>query len=157
MVAPKIPRRVSRTFALQVLYGLQFSDIHDVAALKRAYNATPRQEEDSSMEDDAFAWDLVEGVFLHYEELDELIARFAHNWRLDRVGRVELCLLRLSVYEMVYRPDVPLKVAINEALELGHQFGEEKARIFLNGILDAVAKALEAGTLPVKVDKSLSQ
>ncbi len=157
MAGTKIPRRVSRVFALQVLYGLEFSDIKSVADLKRAFNATPRQEEESPQEEDVFAWDLVEGVFLHHQELDEFIARFAHNWRLDRVGRVELCLLRLSVYEMVYRPDVPLKVAINEALELGHQFGEEKARIFLNGILDAVAKALEAGELPVKVDKSLSQ
>ena len=66
---------------------------------------------------------------------------------VDRMGRVELTLLRLAVYEIMFRNDVPAKVAINEALELSRQFGEGNAKSFINGILDAVAKALEIGGL----------
>ena len=63
------------------------------------------------------------------------------------MGRIELTLLRLAVFEMLYRQDVPPKVAINEALELSGQFGEGNAKNFINGILDAAAKALESGAL----------
>ena len=98
-------------------------------------------------ESDGFAWELVEGVWRATAELDDIIARFARNWRLERVGRVELTLLRLAVYEMLYRPDVPAKVALNEALELERQYGEEKSRTFVNGVLDAVVKALDKGEL----------
>ena len=80
-------------------------------------------------------------------ELDELIRRYARNWRLERVGRVELTLMRLALYEMLFRPDVPPKVAMNEALELNRQYGEEKSRTFLNGVLDAAAKGMENGEL----------
>ena len=94
-----------------------------------------------------FAWELVEGVWSKSEELDASITSFSRNWRVDRMGRVELTLLRLAVYEITFRNDVPAKVAINEALELSRQFGEGNAKSFINGILDAVAKALETGGL----------
>jgi N utilization substance protein B len=100
-----------------------------------------------------FAWELALGVWSNVRAVDAVIARFAHNWRLDRMGRIELTLLRLAVYELRYRADIPPRVAINEALELCGQFGEASARSFINGILDAAAKALEqdaraAGTNP---------
>ena len=84
-------------------------------------------------------------------QLDEVIGLFSQNWRIDRIGRVELTLLRIAVYEMLYRIDVPPKVAINEALELSKQFGDANARGFINGILDAAAKALEGGQLKPRV------
>lgn len=140
-------RRASRCQAFQVLYGQEFVNASDLDALRRAFLASPRQDEDEDPEAYGFAWELVEGVWRHVEELDESIAGFAHNWRLERVGRVELTLLRLAVYEMLYRPDVPAKVALNEALELDKQFGEEKSRSFVNGVLDAAVKAIESGAL----------
>ena len=81
--------------------------------------------------------------------LDSVIERFSQNWRVDRLGKIELTLLRLAVFEMLYRADVPPKVAINEALELSTRFGDAKAKSFINGILDAAIKAQEAGTLTV--------
>ena len=98
--------------------------------------AVPRQAEvrdegEDVAESDGFAWELVEGVWRATAELDDIIARFARNWRLERVGRVELTLLRLAVYEMLDRPDVPAKVALNEALELERQYGE-KSRALLS-------------------------
>lgn len=143
-------RRASRCQAFQVLYGQEFVNASDLNALRNAFLASPRQDEEEDPEAAGFAWELVEGVWRHAEELDEIIGGFARNWRLERVGRVELTLLRLAVYEMLYRPDVPAKVALNEALELDKQFGEEKSRTFVNGVLDAAVKAIEAGTLQKK-------
>ena len=146
------PRRVSRSLAFQVLYGQEFVSSPTAADLRRAFMAVPRQAEvrdegEDVAESDGFAWELVEGVWRATAELDDIIARFARNWRLERVGRVELTLLRLAVYEMLYRPDVPAKVALNEALELERQYGEEKSRTFVNGVLGAVVKALDKGEL----------
>ena len=83
------------------------------------------------------------------DAIDSVIERFSQNWRVDRLGKIELTLLRLAVFEMLYRADVPPKVAINEALELSTRFGDAKAKSFINGILDAAIKAQEAGTLTV--------
>lgn len=146
------PRRVSRSLAFQVLYAQEFVSSPSADALHQAFLAAPRQGDGPDSEEDAgkpdgFAWELVKGVWSKIAELDDIIARFARNWRLERVGRVELTLLRLAVYEMLYRPDVPAKVALNEALDLDRQYGEEKSRAFVNGILDAVVKALEKGEL----------
>jgi N utilization substance protein B len=96
---------------------------------------------------EGFAWELVLGVWSKRQELDKLIERFSQNWRLDRMGRVELALLRLAVYELIFRDDVPAKVVINEALELSRSFGDENSRGFVNGILDAASKAVESGEI----------
>lgn len=101
-----------------------------------------------------FAWELVEGVWAHSAELDEIITKFSRNWRVDRMGRIELTVLRLGIFEMVYRTDIPPKVAINEALELAKEFGEESARSFINGILDTTSKALESKELEFRHPQS---
>lgn len=149
MASKNQSRRAARSQAFQVLYGQEFVSAADPDGLRKAFLALPRQEESPAESPDpsGFAWELVEGVWSHAAELDEIISRFARNWRLERVGRVELTLLRLAVYEMLYRPDVPPKVAMNEALELEKIYGEEKSRAFVNGILDAAAKAMENGSL----------
>lgn len=145
-----VPRRVSRNLAFQVLYGQEFLHSTTREELSRAFRAAPRQDEQEETEASGFAWELVEGVWSKTSELDDLIRRYARNWRLERVGRVELTLMRLALYEMLFRPDVPPKVAMNEALELNRQYGEEKSRAFVNGVLDAVAKGLESGELTSK-------
>lgn len=96
---------------------------------------------------EGFAWELVQGVWNRRDELDKTIREFSQNWRLERMGRVELSLLRLAVHELVFRDDVPPKVVINEAIELSKQFGDDSSRNFVNGILDAVVKAVESGKI----------
>ncbi|SDF71386.1 transcription antitermination factor NusB [Desulfovibrio legallii] len=144
-------RHGERAQAFQVLYGLSFSPAASAAELRRQFRRSPDAAPEAPAEDAAtadapsgFAWELVEGVWREQERLDAAIARHARNWRLDRMGRVELTLLRLAVYEMLFRPDVPPKVAINEALELSREYGADTAKNFINGILDAVAKTLES-------------
>ena len=138
----KTSRRASRSLAFQALYGQEFVPCARLEDVQRAFLSVPHDGETGEAVLSGFAWELVKGVWEKREELDQVIVRFARNWRLERLGRVELTLLRLAVYEMLYRPDVPPKVVMNEALELNRQFGEEQYRAFVNGILDAAGKAL---------------
>lgn len=94
-----------------------------------------------------FTWNLVHGVWQKQAELDKVITDFSQNWRIERMGRVELALLRLAMYELLFADETPPKVIINEAIELSKQFGDDSSRGFVNGILDAAVKAVEAGSL----------
>ncbi len=78
------------------------------------------------------------GVQEHLEEIDELINRFAKGWKTNRISKVSRSILRLCVYEMLYCKDIPEGVSINEAVELCKKFDEEKARAFINGVLNSV-------------------
>ena len=93
-----------------------------------------------SDEESAFAGELAEGALSHADELDKRIGAHAIGWSLERIGRVDLSILRLAVYEMLYRDDVPVGAAINEAVELSKRFGQEKSPAFINGILGAIAR-----------------
>ncbi|MCL6622573.1 MAG: transcription antitermination factor NusB [Syntrophobacterales bacterium] len=86
--------------------------------------------------------DLVGGVAAHQEELDALIRQVSQHWRLERMSLVDRNLLRLAIYEMKYHPEVPVKVVINEAVELAKRYGSEDSFAFINGILDRVRQEL---------------
>jgi N utilization substance protein B len=86
----------------------------------------------------AYLLDLVEGVTSHLEELDVFIVRYSEHWRLERMTIVDRNLLRVAVYELLYQPDIPPKVVINEAVEMAKRYGSEASGGFVNGILDQV-------------------
>ncbi|MFP2930394.1 transcription antitermination factor NusB [Pyxidicoccus sp. 3LG] len=133
-------RRTGRERALQALYQLEMAPATVAEALESAWTAS----EETKRDPDAvrFARELVEGVQAHREEIDQLIERHSHNWRLDRMSRIDRNVLRLGIFELKYRPDIPRKVSINEAVELGKNFGTEESSAFVNGLLDRVAVAL---------------
>ena len=81
------------------------------------------------------------------ERIDGVIGDHAHGWKTSRLTRVSRSILRLCVYEMLYMPDVPYTVSINEAIEIAKKYDEEKARPFINGVLNSVKTALENGAL----------
>lgn len=85
---------------------------------------------------------LVEGVAGHQEELDALIKQYSEHWRLERMVAVDRNLLRLAVYELLYLPEIPAKVAINEAVELAKRYGTELSGSFVNGVLDQIRQAI---------------
>jgi N utilization substance protein B len=85
-----------------------------------------------------FAAFLVQGICEHKEELDKLIAGCSDNWSLGRMSRVDINILRLAVFEFLYCDDIPPKVTLNEAVDLGKTFGSENSGSFINGILDAL-------------------
>ncbi len=145
--AKKASRRIERIFAFKVLYGTCFTPVASESALQRAFRLSPDKPESMGDDLEGFAWELTLGVWKNRESLDSVIGSLSQNWRVERMGKVDLTLLRIAMYELTHTTDVPPKVAINEAIELSKQFGDDKSRGFVNGILDAAAKALEAGTL----------
>lgn len=135
-------RRTGRERALQALYQLEMAP--GTPAYEALTSAWSAASEDGKPDPDAvkFARELVEGVQANRREIDQLIERHSHNWRLDRMSRIDRNVLRLGVFELKYRPDIPRKVSINEAVELGKNFGTEESSAFVNGLLDRVAAAL---------------
>ena len=106
------------------------------------------EEEDAELPardafDRAFADNLVETVTANREKIDETITGVSRTWRLDRMARVDRNILRLAVAEMLYLPDIPGRVTINEAVELAKRFGAAESPAFVNGLLDTAIKSLD--------------
>jgi len=132
-------RTRARERALQALYQIDVAaeGIDDaLAAFWRSFEPVEHEVKD-------LAEALVRGVAEHRRQVDEAIEEASSNWRLDRMARVDRNVLRLAVYELL-RTDVPVKVVINEAIELGKKFGSESSGAFVNGVLDKVAGGLPA-------------
>lgn len=133
-------RRLGREKALQALYQLeQDPRVEADAALDAAWGASDESRREGEAEAEAFAKTLVTGVRGHLEEIDQLIESHSHNWRLDRMHRIDRNVLRIAVFELKHCPDIPRKVTLNEAVELGKTFGNEGSSAFINGLLDRVA------------------
>lgn len=152
----KSPRRQGRTLAFQVLFGLGFDPQDGLADVRRTFDRNPAVLDCESPEAKTFAADLVLGVTGSLEQIDGVIGKHSDNWKLSRIAKVELAILRLALYEILHRQDIPLKVAINEAIELAKGFGDENSRGFVNGILDAVARAVDEGRLGA-LDKKMDR
>ena len=92
-----------------------------------------------------FAEDLAEGTIAHLPEIDALVEAHATHWRLARMAIVDRLILRLAVFEFLYRRDTPRTVVIDEAIELARAFSEQDAARFVNGVLDGIHQAIGAG------------
>lgn len=89
-----------------------------------------------------FAEELARGVIAHHSEIDPLISKHAENWEIDRMGTVDRNAMRIAVFEMLYRDDIPPVVSINEAVELAKAYSSIESGKFVNGILDRIRKEL---------------
>lgn len=134
-------RRTARERALQALYQVDMAKASADDALQSAWGSEPEQGAPEP-EAQTFASELVRGVIEHSQEIDALIETHSRNWRLDRMARIDRNVLRLAIYELKYRDDVPRNVTLNEAIELGKMFGAEGSSAFINGLLDRIAGAL---------------
>lgn len=126
-------RRRSREFALQVLYQLEINtqDINKILEHLR-------ENVLSGSEDREFTERIVRGVREHLKEIDHLLEEFLENWRLDRLSSVDRNILRLALFELLYCKEIPPKVTINEAIDLGKRYGTEDSGAFINGVLDRI-------------------
>ena len=126
-------RRLGRELALQALYALDINpmDTHRFLATFWENNPSPAEAR-------TFAGQLIEGIISHRVDLDALIKSKAQHWALSRMALVDLNLIRLAAYELLYRDDIPKKVIINEAVEIAKKFGSEDSAAFVNGILDEI-------------------
>ncbi|MDI6763937.1 MAG: transcription antitermination factor NusB [Thermodesulfobacteriota bacterium] len=126
-------RRRSREFALQVLYQLEITKQGALQAMVQLReNFSPGEEEDE------FTKRIVLGVMEHRQEIDRLIEERSENWRLDRMTIIDRNILRIAIFELLYCSEVPPKVTLNEAIDLGKRYGSEESGSFINGILDRI-------------------
>jgi len=130
-------RRESRELALQFLYQQDVQSGHP-RSLPEACDAFWRMQEGSQSSGKLFAEELARGVLQHVEVVDARIRAHAQNWDFHRIAVVDRNILRLAIYEMLFRPDIPPVVSINEAIELAKKFSTEDSGGFVNGILDRV-------------------
>src|SRR3990172_8915254 len=129
------PRTRARALALQALYEIDVSNHPaDEVFLTRL--------EDTSLSDElaGFAKQIIFGVLPLIHELDQLIAKYAPEWPLDQVAAIDRNILRMAFWEFAVQRETPLKVAINEAVELAKQFGSDSAPRFVNGVLGSLAE-----------------
>ncbi len=126
------PRRLARAVALQALFEI------DSVGHPQAEVLEHRLEDEKLSEEAAdFARGLVQGVMANRSEIDNLITKFAPEWPVDQLAIVDRNILRLALYELLDVSDVPIKVAINEAVELAKTYGSDSAPRFVNGVLGA--------------------
>ena len=135
-------RHLSRTIAMQTLYEWDFNgqkekDLNDLLIYNLAEFAP-------GFDDKGFAQHLVEGVFKNIKEIDELIKKYATEWPLEQITVVDRNILRIGIFELKMDPEIPSKVAINEAIEVAKAFGGESSGKFVNGVLGALYKEMEA-------------
>ena len=128
-------RKLSREFAMKLIFQMEFQkedrDEQFMAALEDS-------ETKLSDKDSAYVKDIVFGVYQNVDEIDEVIEQNSKGWKLQRISRVDLSILRLCIYEIKFRDDIPLSVSINEAVELAKKYGAEDSSAFINGILSNV-------------------
>jgi transcription antitermination protein NusB len=142
-MAPKNPhsagnRRKARECALQILYQMDMSGHSPEEALRAFWqNFTPEHDVEE------FATALVEGVATKQADIDKKIQEASHHWKLERMAKVDRNVLRLAVYELLFREDIPKKVTLNEAIEIAKRYGTEESGSFINGVLDHIGAAVQ--------------
>jgi N utilization substance protein B len=138
-------RRRARELALQALFyaDMNQNDIEKVLEHFR-YHFTP------SKRALPYFMKLARGVEKARNEIDTLIENYAEHWKISRISCVDRNIMRIGVYELLYCPDVPPKVAINEAIDVGKKFGAEESGAFINGILDGIRIALNKDEIEIK-------
>jgi N utilization substance protein B len=135
-------RHLARTIALQTLYQWDFNGKKNndlTAVVKKNLKEFAPQ-----FDDNGFIQHLVNGVVKNQKEIDSLITKYAPEWPIEQITMVDRNVLRIGIQEMKYDPEIPEKVAINEAIELAKTFGGESSGKFVNGVLGTIYKEMAA-------------
>lgn len=145
-------RRKSRELAMQALFSMDMSQNGSKDILERfCDNFTPSSKTLS------FFLKLVQGVLHTRTEIDAVIERYSNNWKLSRMSGVDRNIMRVAVYELLCCQDIPCKVSINEAIDIGKKFGTEESGAFINGILDSIHIALKKKKIKIKTDIQINE
>lgn len=131
-------RTRGRELALQILYQADVTQVNPKDLVNSFFDMDAYANEDPDVKE--FSMDLVNNIAEKFASLDEAISNYATNWELDRMATVDRNILRLASFELLYRKDIPPKVAINEAVELAKKYGDLDSGKFVNGVLDKINK-----------------
>lgn len=140
-------KREAREFCLQFLYHFQLpafteqkKNLESTEIFQRVQDFKQTLGIELDSEAQAFVATMVKGILKHHAELEEILVKYLKNWKLSRISKIEHTILILGIYELKYLPEVPGKVVINEAIELGKKYSTKESSGFINGILDNVFK-----------------
>lgn len=137
MTGDMMKRRKARELALQILFQ---ADVGNLPVEEAMETTLEEATDDEEIRD--YASQLVRGVWGRKAELDAQIQSVATNWTVERMAAIDRNLIRMALYEILYVPDVPHRVAINEAVELAKEYGTTESRRFVNGVLGAIVRKL---------------
>ena len=132
-------RRTAREQIFKIIFQTEF---HKEDEAEEAIEIYKENIEDASKTDMEFIKSEIKGIIENKSAVDEAINKYAEGWEINRIAKVDLAILRLAVYEILYSDDVPNKVAVNEAVELAKSFSSDKSPSFINGILGKVINNL---------------
>lgn len=132
-------RRQAREAALQALFKCDFLAAWDVESVQFCF-----EHFSISKSCQPFALKLCQGVIEQLSSIDSKLTCASENWSLSRMGRVDRAILRIATYEIVYLEEVPINVAINEAIEIAKRYGADESPVFINGVLDKVASTVRS-------------
>ena len=128
-------RKLSREKSMELLFGMALNKESVEETLETFIENYEGNIKDIDL---TYVKQLLIGVDNNKEEIDEVISKNLHNWKIDRISKVNLSILRLAAYELLYDNQVPKSVAINEALEITRKYSDEKSVSFINGVLDKI-------------------
>lgn len=127
-------RRASREMAMKLLYQLEIQKDDREAQKERFFEENPLAPNDKT-----YVNDVIDGVFANKEAISNLIEKHSRGWKISRISKIDLSIMRLSIYEICYRNDIPYNVSVNEAVELAKRYSSEEAGSFINGILSKIS------------------
>lgn len=136
-------RRKAREHVLQFLYAWDMNSddkSYDYSDFQQKLENFWEEVREKNKEVQKFATEIIEGTIENIEEIDELIKKYADKWDLTRLLVLDRNILRFAIYEILYRPDIPYQVTINEAVEIAKKYSTREGASFINGILDRIAK-----------------
>ena len=131
-------RRDGRIAALQYLFSWSLNTPKNLAEDLRTFF----ENQEHPREHYAFGEELIQGAIQNMTDIDVRIKALAHNWEFERIAKIDLAILRIAMFEMIYRKDIPPVVSINEAIDLSKEFSNADAKRFINGILDRLKDQL---------------
>lgn len=150
----KESRRESRNHIFNIIFQSEFHDLKELdEAIKNYYDVLEdeiQEEKEISIKfyapefDKEFVESELKGIVENINNIDEVINEHCIGWSVDRIAKVDLAILRLATYEILYREDIPNGVSVNEAVELAKEYSEPKSPAFINGVLASIVKGLEA-------------
>lgn len=139
-------RRIAREYAIQFLFSMDFNKTDDAESQIEEF--LQHKEENREEEEEAvlnksskeYAIEVIKGALQHIEEIDKLIEFHTTGWKKERIAKVDLAILRLAIYEIVFNNEVPDSVAANEAIELAKKYSTEESGSFVNGVLGKIIR-----------------
>lgn len=131
-------RKVAREVAFKVIFETSFQEDEKISKLMNELLENAEENYEVNAEDDKYIQEITEGVKDKETELDEMIKAHLKGWTMERLNKVDVAILRLAIYEILYREDIPYKVSVNEAVELAKIFSEDASPAFINGVLAEV-------------------